>query len=132
MKKSNHKIKISSQDKKDHDRLAQVALKALRESSLESKSVMEDFYSKRMTNPMTGEKYTNIELLKIISEDAGRLQNIEYTLKEEGENLTIYNRIKGIELRTYEAVNVLFSIKRLAIAIVFLLAGILLCLYYNF
>lgn len=71
---------------------------------------------------------TEINLLKAISEDVGRLSNIENTLQEEGENLTIYNRIRGIEMRTYETVNVLFSIKRLVITLTCLSSGILILL----
>ncbi len=73
---------------------------------------IEDIFKDRMTSPFTDKEWTEKELLLLISEDVGRLSKIESTLQEEGENLTLYNRIMGIELRTYETVNVLFSIKR--------------------
>lgn len=76
-----------------------------------------------MINPVTKKEFTQIELLHVIMEDVGRLATIENTLKEEDEDLTIYNRIMGIEMRTYETVNVLFSIKRLLIALIYLIAG---------
>ncbi len=81
---------------------------------------------KNMINPHTKKECTEIELLKMISEDVGRLSKIEYTLQEEGEHSTIYNRIHGIEFRALEAVQALLSIKKLLIAIICLLAGILL------
>lgn len=81
----------------------------------------EDFIKDRMKSPFTDKEWTEKELLLLISEDVGRLSKIESTLEEEGEHLTLYNRIMGIELRTYETVNVLFSIKRLLWAVVSLL-----------
>jgi len=85
-----------------------------------------------MINPITEKEFTEIELLNLISEDVGRLSTIENTLQEEGENLTIYNRISGIELRTYETANALSSIKKLAIALVCLSSGIFLLLFLFF
>lgn len=76
----------------------------------------------------TKKELTETELLKSISEDVGRLFNIEDTLSEEGENITIYNRIKGIELRTYETVNMLSTIKQLLIVIGCIGMGVLVTL----
>lgn len=81
-----------------------------------------------MPTPQTKQEYTEIQLLKQISEDVGRLSSIEHTLQEEDENLTVYSRIQGIEMRTYETVNVLFSIKRLIIVLICISSGILLSL----
>jgi len=88
----------------------------------------EDIFKGRMTSPFTDKEWTEKELLLLISEDVGRLSQIESTLEEEGEHLTLYNRIMGIELRTYETVNVLFSIKRILWVVVGLLALISLLL----
>lgn len=91
----------------------------------------EDIFKDRMTSPFTGKEWTEKELLLTISEDVGRLSNIESTLQEEGEHLTIYNRIMGIEMRTYETVNVLFSIKRLLVTVVGLLVLISIILLFR-
>jgi hypothetical protein len=91
----------------------------------------EDIFKDRMTSPFTDKEWTEKELLLLISEDVGRLSNIELTLQEEGEHLTIYNRIMGIEMRTYETVNVLFSIKRLLMIAVGLLALISIILLFR-
>jgi hypothetical protein len=82
-----------------------------------------------MINPETKKEFTEAELLHVIMEDVGRLATIENTLQEEGENLPLYNRIRGIEMRTYETVNVLFAIKRLLTALTCLIAGIALLLF---
>lgn len=81
-----------------------------------------------MSNPVTQRPCTELELLKIISEDVGRLSAIEYTLKEEGETLTVYNRISGIELRSYETVNLLHNIKNIGIGLICILSLMLLTL----
>lgn len=82
-----------------------------------------------MLNPQTGKEFTEAELLQAISEDVGRLSKIEQTLQGESEDLTIYDRIAGIELRTFETVNVLFSIKRLITIMCIILFGILLLVF---
>ncbi len=104
------------------------SLRQLKDKLLVNQNTMDkskDIYSGRMTSSWTDEEFTEKELLLSISEDVGRLSNIETTLQEEGEHATVYNRIMGIELRTYETVNVLFSIKRLLYIIAILLVFIL-------
>lgn len=85
-----------------------------------------------MINPRTQKEYTEIELLKIISEDVGRLSRIEYALHEDGENLTIYNRIAGIETRIFEILDASLSVRKLMIALVCISSGILLLLFLLF
>jgi hypothetical protein len=87
-------------------------------------------------NPFTKKEYTEIEILKCISEDIHRLWNIENTLgKDAGPNETIAARIEGIENYTYRTDIILPSIKRLLIAVVCLLSGtffLLLCIIFKF
>lgn len=85
-----------------------------------------------MIKPETKKEFTDTELLHIIMEDVGRLATIEKTLQEESEHSTIYNRIMGIELRTYETVNILFSIKRLLLTLICLTGGIAFILFVKF
>lgn len=85
-----------------------------------------------MINPETKKEFTETELLHVIMEDVGRLAIIENTLQEEGENLPLYNRIRGIEMRTYETVNVLFTIKRLLTVLIYLTIGIVFLLLIKF
>jgi len=84
-----------------------------------------------MKTPITKKEYTELELLHVIMEDVGRLSNIEWTLQEEGENQSVYNRIMGIEFRTYETVNLLHSIKLILMVLTCLTGLIALLLVFN-
>jgi hypothetical protein len=85
-----------------------------------------------MINPETKKEFTEVELLHVIMEDAGRLSTIENTLKERGEGITIYDTIIDIETRAFDILNVLLSIKRLLTALTCLVAGIALLLFIKF
>ena len=82
-----------------------------------------------MINPETEKEFTEKELLEIIMEDLGKLPAI-ICPQENWDGLDIYNRIKGVESRTYEMIDILLSIKKLMIiAVLFLFVVILLLIF---
>ncbi|MEK7088732.1 MAG: hypothetical protein AAB913_01220 [Patescibacteria group bacterium] len=84
-----------------------------------------------MTNPKTKKEFTEIELLEMISGDAGRLSKIEFAVWPDEEELSIYNKIDHIGVSANDIAKTLFTIKKLLITAVCFLIGILLFLLFK-
>ena len=80
----------------------------------------------------TAEQYTEKELLISISEDVGRLSNIERNLVQELSSETLFDVIHDMKSKSIESVSILLSIKTLlkvttsVLAIIFILLFLLL------
>ncbi|HNY35975.1 MAG TPA: hypothetical protein PLD14_01715 [Candidatus Pacearchaeota archaeon] len=82
-----------------------------------------------MINPETEKEFTEKELLEIIMEDLGKLSAIIYP-QEDWDGLDIYNRIKGVESRVFETIDILLSIKKLMIIVALFLFIVILLLIF--